>query len=290
MRTEQEMIKTVVSVAKKDERVRAAYMYGSRACASNKSDSYSDYDIAYVVTETESFLDDKEWLSNFGDITFALDGYRNQNSFLMKEVNDLSRRSVWSMLFSDGNRIDLLIEIIDEAKKHKHIEGEAIIVLLDKDCILPENTASSDKAIPIIKPHENQYTACCSGFWWFISYIAIGVARNQLPYVVEWFISHNSMTLKPMLEWYIGVQTDFTASKERDNRYYEKYLSADLHDLYVKTFSNSDRENLWNAIYSTCELFSKTASSVGNYFGFTYNRHEEASMMEYLDKIENGAL
>ena len=210
MKTEQEMLDVIVNVAENDERIRGAYLFGSRANPNILNDNYSDYDIAFVVTETESFLYDKTWLDNFGDIAFALDGYRNQNKFLMKEINDLSRRTVWSMLFTDGNRIDLMLEIVDEVMKHKHIEGEPIIILLDKDGSLPNGITSPNEKILIKKPHENQYIACCSGFWWFISYITIGVARNQLPYVIEWLYSHNTMTLKSMIEWYISVQTDFS--------------------------------------------------------------------------------
>ncbi|MDR2571394.1 MAG: aminoglycoside 6-adenylyltransferase, partial [Oscillospiraceae bacterium] len=227
-------------------------------------------------------MNDKKWLEQFGDIILAFDAYRNQNKFMIKEINDLSQRIVWSMLFTDGNRIDLMLEVADEAMKHKHIEGEATIKLIDKDNCLPKGKPIQVKNTTILKPTESQYLACCSGFWWFICYIGIGVARNQFPYVVEWLYSHNSMTLKTMIQWYIGTQTDFSISREKDNRYYEKYLKADLHDLYIETYSDSDRKNLWNAIFSSCELFSKTACSVGDYFGFIYNKHEEASIIEYL--------
>jgi hypothetical protein len=45
----------ILDVAKADQRIRAVYMNGSRANPNIKKDKYQDYDIVYVVTETESF-------------------------------------------------------------------------------------------------------------------------------------------------------------------------------------------------------------------------------------------
>jgi aminoglycoside 6-adenylyltransferase len=68
MRTEQEMFDLILSIAKVDERIRAVYMNGSRANPNLKKDRYQDYDIVYDVNETASFLEDKNWISVFGDI------------------------------------------------------------------------------------------------------------------------------------------------------------------------------------------------------------------------------
>jgi len=67
MRTEQEMIDMILGVATADERVRAVYMNGSRANPNVIKDKYQDYDIVFTVTEIASFLEDKSWISVFGD-------------------------------------------------------------------------------------------------------------------------------------------------------------------------------------------------------------------------------
>ena len=51
LRTEQEMIGLILSVAKTDERIRAVSMEGSRANSAVPKDQYQDYDITYYVTD-----------------------------------------------------------------------------------------------------------------------------------------------------------------------------------------------------------------------------------------------
>ncbi|WP_371925950.1 aminoglycoside 6-adenylyltransferase [Halobacillus sp. A5] len=68
MRREQEMMKLIINIAKEDERIRAAYMNGSRTNPNVPKDIFQDYDIVYVVKETKPFIEDKGWIHNFGDI------------------------------------------------------------------------------------------------------------------------------------------------------------------------------------------------------------------------------
>ena len=61
----------IKEVALKDERIRAVYMNGSRANPNAKRDIFQDFDIVYVVTETESFIQDKSWTSIFGSFIIS---------------------------------------------------------------------------------------------------------------------------------------------------------------------------------------------------------------------------
>ena len=70
MRTEKEMMDLILGVAKKDERIRAVYMNGSRTNPNAARDILQDYDIVYVVEETGSFIEDKGWIKTFGEILF----------------------------------------------------------------------------------------------------------------------------------------------------------------------------------------------------------------------------
>ena len=70
MRSEQEMMDLILETAKQDERIRAVYMNGSRTNPDAPKDIFQDYDIVYVVEETESFIQDKEWIRRFGETLF----------------------------------------------------------------------------------------------------------------------------------------------------------------------------------------------------------------------------
>lgn len=119
MRTEQQMFDLILGVAKTDERIRAVYMNGSRTNLNVKKDKYQDYDIVFVVTETESFIKDKAWIYKFGNPLIFQEPDKNDTYMSYGNVvHDFSRSYAWLMLFDDGNRIDLGIEIKEEAINH----------------------------------------------------------------------------------------------------------------------------------------------------------------------------
>lgn len=64
MRSEEEMMDLILNTAKKDERIRAVYMNGSRTNSSAPKDIFQDYDIVYVVKETASFIKDDKWINH----------------------------------------------------------------------------------------------------------------------------------------------------------------------------------------------------------------------------------
>lgn len=66
MRSEQEIMDLILSVAKSDSRILAAYLKGSRTNPNVPKDVYQDFDLMYVVTETDSFRQDPAWLDAFG--------------------------------------------------------------------------------------------------------------------------------------------------------------------------------------------------------------------------------
>lgn len=70
MRTEEQMMKLILDTAKEDERILAVYMNGSRTNPNAPKGIFQDYDIVYVVTETESFQKDRTWIDRFGERLF----------------------------------------------------------------------------------------------------------------------------------------------------------------------------------------------------------------------------
>lgn len=68
MRNESEMLNIIIDTAQSDDRVFAAYLKGSRANPNAPKDRYQDFDVMYVVRETESFRKDTRWMTKFGKI------------------------------------------------------------------------------------------------------------------------------------------------------------------------------------------------------------------------------
>ncbi len=283
MRTEQEMLDLILKVAGEDDRVRAVYMNGSRANPKVQKDRFQDFDIVYVVTETESFLEDKNWINLFGKIAIVQEP--DSNDFGWGINADFNCSYAWLMLFEDGNRIDLTIQT-HEVMHEKFTRDSLTIPLLDKDSCLPVIPVSNDSDYYVKRPTEAQYKGCCNEFWWCLNNVAKGIARDQLPYVMWMYNVVVHDMLDKMLDWYIGINTDFSVSVGMQGKYYKKYLPKDLYEMYAKTYSDSNYGNLWEALFTACRVFETIARSVASYFGFIYNLSEETNMLEYLGNVK----
>src|SRR5918911_2741853 len=115
MRSEQEMLELIISMAKDDQRVRAVILNGSRANPQAPRDIFQDFDVVYLVTDVGSFTDDHTWIDRFGERMILQTPEAMQDS---PARNDGS--FAYLMQFTDGNRIDLTlfpVARLDELKK-----------------------------------------------------------------------------------------------------------------------------------------------------------------------------
>ena len=290
MRKEQEIFDLILGIAESDARIRAVYMNGSRTNPNVDKDKYQDYDIVFSVTETESFLSDKKWIEKFGDIAFVQEpDWNDKMTGLYDGQYDSSRHYAWLMLFKDGNRIDLGIEIKEETVKN-FMADKLTILLLDKDNFLPELPSPTDNDYYIKKPTQDEYTAYCNDFWWCLQNVAKGIARDELPYAMEMYNVIVRRMLHGMINWYIGTLNDFSVSAGKMGKFYKKYLPHELYKEYEKTYSDSNYNNFWYSIFIACDLFHTVALSVGQYFNFDYKQYEEDNMRNYLANVKDNTL
>jgi aminoglycoside 6-adenylyltransferase len=278
MRTEKEMFELILKVAEKDPQVRAVYMNGSRTNPNAPKDVYQDYDIVYVVDDFESFTADHSWIDSFGD-RFIL-----QMPEAMRYPSGAGHFN-WMMLFTDGNRLDLTLIPI---QKLELIDNDSLtVILLDKDGILPAFPRASDKDYIIKEPSELFYLSCCNNFWWCLQNVAKGTGRHELPYAMLMYHNVVREELHDMISWYIGTITDFSVSTGKMGKYFKRYLTSELYEQYVMTYSDSDYNNFWKAIFVTCDLFRLLAVQVGEYFGYQYNQLDEENMRIYLNHVKD---
>lgn len=131
MRTQSQMMELILKTARQDERIRAAYMNGSRVNPNAVKDIFQDYDIVYVVEDTGPFIEDKTWIDRFGERLFMQ--LPEENDFY---EHDTENCYGWLMQFADGNRMDLHVQTIPFSRKE--IKTDRLCeILLDKDGILP---------------------------------------------------------------------------------------------------------------------------------------------------------
>lgn len=282
MRTEQEMFDLILKVAREDDRIRAVYMNGSRTNPNVPKDIFQDYDIVYMVTETQSFIADKDWTKVFGDLIIMQ--LPDELDKIGGGSPDFERCYGYLMQFADGNRIDLHIKTIDSVMK-EYAEDKLTITLLDKDNVLPKIPSPTDVDYWVKKPTQALFYRCCNEFWWVSLYIAKGLWRDEILFSMDYLNFYVRPQLMQMVSWYAGILTDFSLSVGKCGKYLNKYLPKDIWDRYLQTFPKAEVTSAWNSVFILCELFEETALKVAEEFNFNYNKEEAQRCLFFLHHV-----
>ena len=145
MRAESEMYDIIIRTAESDDRVLAAYLKGSRANPNAHKDICQDFDIMYVVKETESFRTDLSWMEPFGKVILKQeqdDAFGYGERFKIQDHYDETYS--WLLLFEDGNRIDIGVETLEAVQKGSN-QNKLFVPLLDKTGCLPQLPPPTDE-------------------------------------------------------------------------------------------------------------------------------------------------
>lgn len=279
MRTEKEMMSLILSTARNDDRIRAVYMNGSRTNPNAPKDLFQDYDIVYVVKETESFIRDKGWINRFGEILFMQ--YPDESP---DYPSDKKNSYGWLMIFTDGNRLDLTVKTEAHAKENV-LEDSLCIILLDKDGLLPEIPEASDATHHIKRPSEEQYAAACNEFWWCLNNVAKGLWRNEVTYAQYMLNAVVRKQLENMLAWKIGALTDYSVSTGKAGKYMYRWLSEEEWQAYLDTYCGADRGLMWQSVEIMCRLFYDTSKWVAEQNGFTFQRDEADHSFWFMNQV-----
>lgn len=283
LRSEKEMFELILKVAEEDDRIRAVYMNGSRTNPNVTKDIFQDYDIVYLVTETKSFIRDRDWSKVFGDLIIMqlpdeLDKIGGGNP-------DFDRCYGYLMQFDDGNRIDLHIETLDSVLE-EYKDDKLTITLIDKDNVLPKIPAPTDEDYWVKRPTQLLYYRCCNEFWWVILYIAKGLWRDEILYTMDYMNFNVRPELMKMITWYAGILTDFSLGVGKNGKYLNRYLPNEIWEKYLQTFPKADIKSVWESVFIMSELFEEVALKVGKELDFTYDFEEAKKCKYFLHHVE----
>ncbi len=280
MRSETEMMDLILGVARRDERIRAVALNGSRTNPRAPKDIFQDYDIVYLVTEMESFLSDPHWIDIFGERIIM------QTPETMTLVPPgANGRFPYLMQFRDGNRIDLTLIPLEQQEAYCR-EDSLTRILLDKDNRLPDLPAPDDAAYWVQPPTAARFADCCNEFWWVAIYVAKGLWRREFLYVRAHLDRYVRDMLLKMLEWQAGIATDFTVSAGKHGKYLERYLPVASWQALLATYAAGDYPETWQALFAACDLFRATARMVADHFGYAYPADEDERVTAYLRHIQ----
>lgn len=278
MRTEDEMMKLILDVAIKDDRIRAVTMEGSRASKNATHDQYCDFDISYVVKDIRQFTKDKNWIKIFGEILIVqcpMDWYSSPYDYEGHE------NFAYLIQFKDGNRIDLTLRDSCNIEKEQSY-CEPRIVLLNKDEFKELKTVSDESVFNIQKPSEMEYYNTCNEFRWLSIYISKGLCREELYYAkYAYDVLMMEMFIK-MLNWKIGVDNDFNVSTGDHSKYLKRFLSSEEMERFHGVFPDGTYEDIWSKLYVIYDYFAELAQYVAEALGYSFDAKETEEVRLFL--------
>ncbi|MCS7462723.1 aminoglycoside 6-adenylyltransferase [Paenibacillus doosanensis] len=281
MRSEQEMMDMILNYARNDERVRAVGMEGSRTNRNVPRDLFQDFDIVFIVTEMNSFIADPHWVDRFGS-RIIMQTPEDMDLF----PPDLDGNFSYLMLFADGNRIDLTLCPIE--KKENWNNGDKLsVVLLDKDHALPKLPAPTDRDYWVRRPSAAFYADCCNEFWWVSTYVAKGLWRQEMTYAMDHLNNNVRPMLIKMLEWKVGVDTDFSLSVGKNGKFLEKHLPKLTWQALMSTYPQGTYDDVWRALFAAADLFRSTAAEVADRLQFDYPLDDDRNVTAYLMRVKH---
>lgn len=278
MRTEKEMLDIILTYAKEHDEIKIVGMEGSRIHPKIEKDNLQDYDITYIVTNMDTFTQNDRWLDIFGKRIFM----QKPESMTLYEPQ-LGSWYSYLMLLEDGNRIDLKIVPIEEADLYVYSES-LIKILLDKENIVGEIALPTNSSYRVKEPTAQFFDDCCNEFWWVSTFVAKGLCRKELLYSTDYINQTLRTEVYRMISWNVGIDTGFSESVGKSQRFLEKRISKELWNRIVATYNMSSYENLWMVLFSLQEIFREISKEVAQKSGFDYPEYDEI-ITNYIEEL-----
>jgi aminoglycoside 6-adenylyltransferase len=284
---EQAILDRLVQWGEANRAVDAMILYSSRANPAAQLDMFSDYDILLAVTDVRSFYSDDRWLSDLGDVLVV---FRNPVDM---DFQTGFESFTFVTHYADGIKIDFafvqtqyLASLAGAPSLSVDLDN-GYMVLLDKSDLTADLPPPTHTAYRLVPPEQNEYRELIEEFFNDSIYVAKNLWRdNLLPvkHSLDHIMKHRC--LRKMLEWSIGVEHHWTVKLAAPGKGLKQHLPAETWSELERTYVGAGTEENWQALFSTIELFRRTAVQVGGALGYEYPFDLDARVTAYLLKIK----
>ncbi len=281
---EDAVLRHLAQWAQQHQSVRAILLTSSRANPSTALDVFSDYDITLVVVDIHPFFEDRKWLGEFGEV---LTVYRDP----LKHTQGVEHFAYVAQ-YADGTKIDftlwpiqLLVQLRTDAKLPDSLDiGYAI--LLDKDHLTHGLKRPTYEAYIPAPPTAAAYASAIEEFFSETTYVAKNLWRDHLlpaKYSLDHVMKH--IYLRKMLEWRMEIDHNWRARPGAHGKGLKAQLDPAIWSALEATYVGANREENWQALFRTIDLFRKVAIEVAVQLGYAYPHDLHDRVQKYLLKV-----
>ncbi len=282
MRTENEVLQNILSVADKEETVRAVIR--TNLLPKRK---YDYYNFIFVVNDLAKY-DTDVFVNCFGERILLYRGDRNYPDLFPNNTK------AHLMVFRDGITISIdamdknaFLEKYNGEINHENVWiGDTYLKLLDKDNMLPNIKRLDEKQTWFAdKPSEYKFTETCNEFWWVMKTFAEYTLRKELPSAMFYLNVAVRDLLNQMIRWHLFLREGHPVNMGILDSNMEKLLEEDLFQLYRKTYPIADYEKIWEAFDATAELWNILGNDVAVQCHYSYPVDTENNMLSLIRSI-----
>lgn len=281
-----EFLPNLIRWAQGQPLVRAVLLTSTLAVPGAPVDIFSDFDVILALRDVQPYFNDRAWLEDFGPV-LAL--YRDP-----LEPEDGFLKSGNVIQYENGLKIDFTlwpVELLQKIAAGASLPPEfdaGYRVLLDKDHLTDGLKAPTYRGYIPSPPTEAEYLRKIEEFFLDTGYVAKFLWRGDLmaaKTILEYFIKDEH--LRPMLEWHIEIQHQWSLKPGPHGRGLQKWLRGDLWAELADTYTGFSAEESWQALEKTIALMRKAARQVGASLGYAYPADLDRRAAAYLDAVKN---
>ncbi len=283
MRTEQEIIETVLNAAGKDESVRAVIrtnLFPKR--------TYDYFNFCFVVSDPGKYDDDKVFETCFGERILLYRGDRNYPE-LFPECT-----KAHLMVFRDGATIAINVMKKDaflaryngEQNRENVWISDTYRKILDKDHMLPEIERLDERQTWFAEtPSEEAFDGTCNEFWWVLKTFAEYTLRKELPSAMFYLNTAVRDLLNRMIRWDLFLQTGKPVDMGILDCNMEKLLGEEMFSLYKKTYPAADYVQIREAYDTVVQLWTIAGKDVAERCGYAYPEDTAENMLNLIESL-----
>lgn len=107
----------------------------------------------------------------------------------------------------------------------------------------------------------------------------------EIPYVQDMTNYHVRTQLTVMLDWKVGILTDWSVSTGKSSKYLYQWLSETEWNCFLSTYFDGNVAHAWRSVFEMCKLFEMEAQYVGERLGWEYNEKEGKAAYSFLEYV-----
>lgn len=267
MNSYEPILEKLISFAKESELIQAMILFGSRARDNNAADQYSDYDIIFLVTDVDYFLNSDEWLNRIEDYYISFEeptaASGQERRVFFSDARDMD------FLFYDVKKADMLAA--DQTIQAFFSRGYKLLVdKIDFKAAIEKNKFTDPAKARKIVFTEKEFLNLANTFWFHSIWSVKKLLRGEIwaaKYCVD---SYMKDLLRQMLEGYSQALHRKDFDVWHDGRFFDNWVDDDIKRQLRTAYGTYDAEDILRALNNTMHIFSEVSMKTASLLDYAY--------------------